>query len=77
MSRSVSNMARDDEPPQPIPPGSVVEYACGRREPTPDVASYCRDCGAPLARILIGAPTAQPCKRANQSGDYPCFPCPD
>lgn len=70
-----STIAHEDQ--NPVPPGSVVEYACGRRDPAPNVSHYCPDCGSPLTRILIEASASQPCRRANQIGDYPCFPCPD
>lgn len=68
------------EPPRPIPPGSVVEYACRRRESAPHAPAHCPDCGAVQARILVDASAVHPCMRANQSAEaphYPFEPVPD
>lgn len=70
---SPSEIARQDEPHR-LPPGSVVEYACGRRERMPRVSAYCPDCGATLARVLVDASAGQPCGRRDPQFD---FPCPD
>ena len=67
-----SELERQPDPPQPIPPGSVVEYACGRRDRTPDVAQFCPTCGSPLARVLVGASAGQPCGRLDPQFDCAC-----